>query len=84
MNIQIELDDVLFSVLEDLAAKHSTTIPEEVVSLLVEYLGTPEEIRSLMDDLSLLKQEYSDIRAFSNELESEVSDRIKLLFHLPK
>jgi hypothetical protein len=83
MNIQIEVDDALFSVLENLASQHHTTIPEEVVSALVEYLGTPEEVRSLMDDLTSLRMEYSDIRAFSNELESEVSRRIKLLFHLP-
>jgi hypothetical protein len=84
MKIEIEVDDILASVLEDLASQHGTTISEEIVTLLVEYLGTPEEIRRLMDDLTALKLEYKDMRAFSNELESEVRRRINLLFHLDK
>jgi hypothetical protein len=80
--IEIGVPEILLSVLETEAKQAGRTVPEEAVALLEEYLGTPEEVRALMDDLTSLKHEYRDIRAFSKELESEVSRRIKVLFHL--
>jgi hypothetical protein len=84
MNIQIEIDDPMFSVLEDLASKHNTTVPEEVVALLVEYLGTPEEIRALSNDLQALRDGLSQTINETSDFTAEVTRRINLLFHLDK
>jgi hypothetical protein len=84
MTIQIEIDDIMLSVLEDLASKHNATIPEEVVSLLAEYLGTPEEIRALSNDLQALKDELSQVNEETSDFAAEATRRINLLFHLDK
>jgi hypothetical protein len=84
MKIEIELDETLAFVVKDLAFEHGVTVPEEVVSLLTEYLGTPEEIRELSNDLQEMRSSLEQTREETSDFSAEVTRRINLLFHLDK
>jgi hypothetical protein len=81
---EIEVSDILLSVLITEAKQHGRTVPEEAVALLEEYLGTPEEIRVLSNDLQALKAEFSQVKEETSDFAAEVTRRVNLLFHLDK
>jgi len=79
--ITIDMPDTIIDVLEQMMEKSKKSLSQEISDLLVEYLGTPEEIRQLMNDLTALKHDCSDAQEFAKELEQEVARKIKFVFN---